>query len=134
MYDVFPIPDACAIWRVPGLSLIVYGMPGQLPSTPHVCSTWLPCAGQLLDAGRGLALLVGKEGRGGTQVAQSQRATLASRHSTYGLPAGRISGPLPVHKLEGLSSSRPARRRARARATPPEDGAVGAGAGAGGRI
>jgi hypothetical protein len=55
-------------------------------------------------------VLVRKAGRGGTQAAPSRRATLASRHPTYGLPAGRTSGPLAVHKLEGLTSSRLARR------------------------
>jgi hypothetical protein len=43
---------ACAFWRVPGLPSMAYGMADLPPSTPQVCSTWWPRAGQSIDGGR----------------------------------------------------------------------------------
>jgi hypothetical protein len=70
---------ACAFWRVPGLPSMAYGMADLPPSTPHVCSTWWPCAGHLIDAGRCSASWSEKK----EEVAHRRRSAGAQRLRTY---------------------------------------------------
>jgi hypothetical protein len=70
---------ACAFWRVPGLLSMVYGMADLPPSTPHACSTWWPCAGHLIDAGRCSASWSEKK----EEVAHRRRSAGAQCLRTY---------------------------------------------------
>ena len=50
----------CAFWGVPGRFALAHSMPGLCLSTPHVYSTYMACADQLMDAGRCMAPGSGK--------------------------------------------------------------------------
>jgi hypothetical protein len=96
---------ACAIWRVVGLPSMAHGMADLPPSTPHACSTWWPCAGQLIDAGRGSASWSEKK----EEVAHRRRRAGAQCLRTYlqHMDCQRpLCGPLAVHRLAGLTIQR----------------------------
>src|SRR6056297_2439759 len=93
----------CAFWGVPGRFALAHSMPGLCLSTPHVYSTYMACADQLMDAGRCTlyGARVRKKGRGGTQASQSGGATITGTHQTYGLPAGRTAARWQSTRSQG---------------------------------
>jgi hypothetical protein len=115
----------CAFWRVPGLSSIAYGIPGRPPSTPQVCSTWWPIAGQLIDAGRCSASWSEKkeEVAHRRRRAGTQRLRAYLQHMDCQRAAEPLCGPLAVHRLARFTIQLSRLSHARAMATSAEDGA-----------